>query len=176
MENLESIQSLLNHDSFQNIEKKKQSKVMPSLLIIISILLAIIPICGISHAKYVHMGLYMIAVTLLIIGIVLFVVASHNFSYYYIPTGKKLKHHKVFVGNGDIAVIKPDILANKEPNFDKIENKASSGHYLDILGTDDGKYYLIQLIEYIPYDYRTTTPVLTCEGACANALHNLIRK
>jgi len=176
MEKIESIESLLNQESIQNIEKKKQSKVLPLIVIIISILMAIIPICGLSQGKYTNMGIYMVAITMLIIGIVLFVIASHGFSYYYTPTGNKLKHHKVFIGNTDIATIKPSILSNREPDFTKIEDKLSSGHYLDIMGTDDGKFYLIQLIEYIPYDYRATTPVFTCEGNCANGLHDLIRK
>lgn len=176
MENIETIEMMLSKEENQNIEKKKQSKALSIIIIIVSILLAIIPICGLTHGKYANMGIYMTAVVLLIIGIVFLFIALNEYAYYYIPTGKKLKHDRIFMNNSDIATMKQSILENKEPDFSKLSNDVTSGHYLDIMGTGDGTYYLIQTVEYIPYDYRATTPVFTCQGNCATALHNLLHK
>lgn len=175
MENYISIETQLSEISDNKIVKKKRIDMHGVLMETIGISLLIIPLVISMHLG-ISVFLGILGLTSIIIGLIKIIKSSSKTGgeYVYAPTGKKIKKFNLYY-NGEHIQKLHFLLQNRDYNAVlKLPCAKDSGHILRIMGTKEGDMVLLQITEFIPYNYVATSPVYVLEGEDAKKMMSYV--
>ncbi len=175
MENYISIENQLSEMSDYKIIKKQGINLHGVLTSAIGILLLVIPLIISMHFG-ISIFLGIIGLTAIIIGLIKIIKSSSKTGgeYVYAPTGKKIKKFNLYY-NGEHIQKLHFLLQNKDYSAVlKLPCAKDSGHILRIMGTKEGDIVLLQITEFIPYNYVATSPVYVLEGEDAKKMMSYV--
>lgn len=171
MENYISIENQLSEMSDYKIIKKKGAPLLGIVTGAIGIMLLVIPLIISMHFG-ISIFLGIIGLTAIIIGLIKIIKSSSKTGgeYIYAPTGKKIKKFDLYYDGQHIQKLH-FLLQNKDYSaILKLPCVKDSGHIMRIIGTKEGDIALLQITEFIPYNYVATSPVYVLEGEDAKKM------
>lgn len=175
MENYISIDNQLSEMSDYKIVKKEGVDILGVLMGTIGILLLVIPLIISMHFG-ISIFLGILGVTAITIGLIKIIKSSSKSGgeYVYAPTGKKIKKFNLYYDGQNIQKLQ-FLLQNKDYGaILKLPCVKDSGHIMRIMGTTEGEIALLQITEFIPYNYVATSPVYVLEGEDAKKMMNYV--
>lgn len=178
MENYKNIESYLLDNEDKNVEIRKKSLIPSVVLMIIALVLIIIPATPIKFGHYACLLMVILGVIVLIFAVLKFWGDStrHKNVYVYVPDNQMMKHYSVYVDSADMAKVNSCIAKLSFGDLASVKKRMTSGHYIDVLGTPAGNYYLIQMMDYVPHQFEAVSPVAVLTGQSAEIMSKLIRE
>lgn len=178
MENYRDIEMYLSDNDDKNIEIRKKSLIPSFVVMLIGILLVVIPATPLPLHHYLSMTMVVAGIILLVYGVLKFWIDSTRRKnvFVYIPDNKVMRRHSVYVDAADMQKVQQCIHKHNYAELSSVKKQMTSGHYIDVLGTADGRYFLIQMMDYIPHQFEAVSPVTVLTNKSAEVMAELIRK
>jgi hypothetical protein len=176
MDNIESIKEKMEKMENEQIVSVKANPLYSLVLLIAGIIFVILGILFVSGE-----GLKTLTITSgIIIAFVGFVYVLKNTGvnsayYIYEPTGKKLKKYKASLEESDAKKMLSCINSNNFVAVKYMKKAINSGYLIEARGTDDGKIFLFQLLEYVPHDFVPSSPVVVLHGKDAEMMLKFVK-
>lgn len=131
------------------------------LIVSIAILACSLRLVGGDTVKMLLLTLGILGI---IVGAALIIACCTGRSYRLKATGQRLKAIKIYIDASDRQKCKDAIVENNPKKLAGVATTASSCTLLQIVCTDDRRYALVQLEEYVPHSFIPVTPVAEMVG------------
>lgn len=178
MENYIEIDTYLGNMENQVIEVKSKSIVGALIIIILSCLLVVVASTPVITNQVASMSLIVIGIITLIYGILkLWSDRTRNKQVFvYQPTNEKMKRISIYVDSKDMLRVQNCIAKQNFAELMQVKKLMTSGHYIDILGTDSGKCYVMQMLDYVPHQFEPVSEVVVLTDENAEVIDHLVKK
>ena len=175
MEIYKNIDECLTEISDGKIVVRAGFPMLPLLCMVLGVSLALLASFyePLKTASAWQLGLYFFSVVFLVVGAFRFF--SREKSYCYSPTNEEVRRVSLFF-NGEDAHKMQKIC--EEGRFGELVGSYSdhdSAFRLIVYGTELGGVYFFQMAKYEPFDYFPLSQPLSCEGAAAESLRQLLQ-
>lgn len=178
MEKYTDIKSYISENCASDIEIKSKKIVFSLLIIIVSLAVIVISSTSVISDPNISMILIVLAIVGLVYGILRLWGdrTRHKNVFVYLPTGEVMKRYSLYVDSNDMQRVQQCIARGRYEEMTKITKLATSGHYVDVIGTPSGKCYLMQVMDYVPHQFEPVSPVAILTEQSAEIMNGLIRK
>ena len=176
MNTFESLEEKIQNMNDEKIIKTKKNPVQAILITLVGVALLVVGIIAINN-EMLSMLLNAVGVCLIIFSVILIVIntGKNAFDYVYESTGKKMKKYKVYLNEQDTHIMVSCINNNDFKKINQLKKNMDTGHMLECLGTDDAQIFLCQLMEYVPHQYVSSSPVVILHDENAKAMLDLVK-
>ena len=173
--NIETIAEYLAQQKNEQIEAKPKSLALPVAIIVVSLVLMTIAATPLIPGKYISLTVIFLTLVTLILGIAMLVnIKKDKYAFIYRPTQERLKKMSVYISMSDVAKLRNGMASNNYSVLQEIKREFQSGCCLEIWGAAKSQIYLMQVREYVAYQYQPTSEVAVLMDKNAEYLKRLL--
>lgn len=98
------------------------------------------------------------------------------FGYVYEPTGSRLSFYEVFFGQNDMQKVKSCLESRDFSKLKGLRKNATGSHRLQCYAGNKNDVSLVQLGEFVPYEFVDITDVVLLKGKDATDFNEFLKK
>ncbi len=179
MENMINIKEYLQILQDENkVTTQRKNLLIPIGVLLAGVVLLIINFIKIFNNDIIQTILGIIGIICLIIGLVLLISACQGVVYIYSPWNCKIKEYNIYFDHTQKQQLYNCINHQQWQKLQDIPKNSGSSVCLHafVCTQEDKSIAMIQISEYVPYQFIDTTPVITLEGNDAQHVIQYVKK